>query len=480
MQILQRYQQLPEILYHFQRPSPYPDTIAGHFNAKLADELQWTAKEKESWLDFVSGHKSFDNFQSLSMVYAGHQFGHWAGQLGDGRGILVAQLQNKKQQVIDLHLKGAGKTPYSRMGDGRAVLRSVIREYLAGHLLNSLNIPSSNAIGFVTTNQKIQREELERGAMLLRTSDCHIRLGHFEWLAQYQPELLADFTHKCMQWHYPECFQEEIPVLAFAQKVIENTANLIAQWQLIGFAHGVMNTDNFNITGSTLDFGPFIFMERFRPEAIFNHSDHYGRYVYQNQPSIARWNLWIWLNALSSLNPAGMSKTDFQQLLLTVLEKFEDTFLEKYQQGLAHKMGLPTFHRDSFNCGLRFLDILKQEQLDYSQSFILLQQKDFSTLQKQCKNESAFNQFLQQYQAIREYQDCESLDNLMQISNPHYILRTHSVQYAIDLAEQLDFSEVNRLFTLLSQPYTKQLSLEKPSDTQPAEDTNEVILSCSS
>ena len=211
------------------------------------------------------------------------------------------------------------------MGDGRAVLRSVIREYLAGHALNALGVPSSNALGFTSSTQNIQRETLEPGAMLLRTADSHIRFGHFEWINQYAPELLRDFTYKCIEWHYPDCLKTQLPVLAFAEEVIKRTASMIAKWQLVGFAHGVMNTDNLNITGSTLDFGPYGFMERFRPGWINNHSDYQGRYSYQNQPSIAHWNLWIWLNNLIPL-AEETDKEQFKEELAKCLEQFEPTF----------------------------------------------------------------------------------------------------------------------------------------------------------
>lgn len=481
MHIILDYPTLPTDLYHQQSPTPLDSCIAGHFNQELANELAWTTQEQQDWALYCSGQKCIDGFPSLSMVYAGHQFGHWAGQLGDGRGILLAQVQNKHGQRIDLHLKGAGKTPYSRMGDGRAVLRSVIREYLAGHALNALNIKSSNAIGFTTSHQYIQREKLERGAMLLRTSDCHIRLGHFEWIAQYRPELLADFTQKCIDWHYPECNLAENPILAFAQQVIKNTAKMIADWQLVGFAHGVMNTDNLNITGSTLDFGPFIFMERFRPNRIHNHSDHQARYVYQKQPQMAHWNLWVWIASLIPLAPQGMSKTQCQQQLLDALEQFESVFLAEYQHGLAKKMGLPDFHQQSFDCGLNFLNILSAEQLDYNQSFIALQEQRYTDLRNQCLDIRQFDDFLTQYQAIREYQDTQALDLIMQAHNPHYILRNHMVQTAIEQAEHLDFTEVDRLFRLLSNPFQKQTALEKASDLAPLpKGTPETILSCSS
>ena len=385
-----------------------------------------------------------------------------------------------KKIKIDLHLKGAGSTPYSRMGDGRAVLRSVIREYLAGHALNALGVASSHAVGFTTSTQGVQRETLELGAMLLRTSECHIRFGHFEWINQYAPELLAEFTQKCIEWHYPECLEAEQPILAFVEKVIERTAMMIAKWQLVGFAHGVMNTDNLNITGSTLDFGPYGFMERFRPNWINNHSDYQGRYTYQNQPSIGHWNLWTWLNNLIVL-ATPEHKEQFKQDLAKCLEKFEPIFLEHYGQGLCEKMGVPHFHKDSLDCSFAFLRILQAEQLDYTQSFLRLQNQEYKALRDDCLDTRQFDSFLQQYQAIREHQNIEELDQNMRKANPHYILRNHMAQKAIELAERGDFSEVDRLFKLLDQPYTQQLDLEVEQDTAPlASDVPESSVSCSS
>ena len=480
MKFNSRYPALSPKLYHEQMPSPLKGAKVGHFNAALADELQWSEQEKAEWVEICSGQKTFPEFHPLAMVYAGHQFGQWAGQLGDGRGLLIAQVLNQQGQTIDLHLKGAGSTPYSRMGDGRAVLRSVIREYLAGHALNALGVPSSNSVGFTTSEQGVQREKLELGAMMLRTSDCHIRLGHFEWINQYQPELLKEFTEKCIEWHYPECLKAENPILAFATKVIQNTAVMIAKWQLVGFAHGVMNTDNLNITGSTLDFGPYGFMERFRPNWINNHSDYNGRYTYQNQPSIAHWNLWNWLNNLISLAPIE-TKEQFKKELADCLEHFEPTFLEHYTHGLCQKMGLPSFHKDSFDCAMAFLRILQSEQLDYTDSFIRLQNKQYEAIKDDCLDRRQFESFLAQYENIRENQDIDTLDAEMCKANPIYILRNHMAQKAIELTERNDFSEVDRLFKLLSQPFTKQPDVERAEDLAPlASDVPEVMVSCSS
>ncbi|EXE92868.1 hypothetical protein SAMN02799632_00326 [Acinetobacter pittii] len=480
MQFNPLYPSLPSKLFHVQQPSPLRGAKAGHFNSALADELQWSEDDKNTWVEICSGQRTFPEFPSLAMVYAGHQFGQWAGQLGDGRGLLIAQILNTKGQTIDLHLKGAGPTPYSRMGDGRAVLRSVVREYLAGHALNALGVASSHAVGFTTSTQGVQREKLELGAMLLRTSECHIRLGHFEWINQYAPELLSEFTQKCIEWHYPECLETENPILSFAKKVVERTAIMIAKWQLVGFAHGVMNTDNLNITGSTLDFGPYGFMERFRPNWINNHSDYQGRYTYQNQPSIGHWNLWTWLNNLIPLAEPEQ-KDKFKEELARCLEQFEPIFLEHYGQGLCQKMGLPHFHKDSLDCSFAFLRILQTEQLDYTQSFIRLQNKEYKALRDDCLDIRQFDEFLSQYESIREHQDIDELDANMQKANPVYILRNHMAQRAIEAAERDDFSEVDRLFKLLNHPYTKQPELEQPQDLGPLpSDVPDVAVSCSS
>ena len=291
------YVTLDTRLYHEQQPTPLDNPRAGHFNTEVAKQLGWLDDDElmARWVEILGGQYVPAEFRPLSMAYAGHQFGQWAGQLGDGRGLLMAQVLDNNDKLQDLHLKGIGLTPYSRMGDGRAVLRSTIREYLCGHALTQLGIPSSNALGFVVSDTRVRRERMEAGAALMRVADSHIRLGHVEWIASFAPDLLGEFTDYMIDIYYPECRDSEAPVLAFLQAVVERTARMIADWQLIGFAHGVMNTDNLSITGSTLDFGPFGFMERFNPAWINNHSDHTGRYAYQNQPAIGHLNLNILL-----------------------------------------------------------------------------------------------------------------------------------------------------------------------------------------
>ncbi len=471
MQFDNRYATLDDRLFHRQSPVALTDPIAGHFNAQLAEHLKWP--DDLNWVDVIAGKIVPTGFDPLAMAYAGHQFGQWAGQLGDGRGLLLAQVIDNTGQLQDLHLKGAGPTPYSRMGDGRAVLRSVIREYLAGHALNKLGVASSNALGFVSSKTPVQREQLERGACLLRVADSHVRLGHFEWINQYQPELLKEFTSKMIDWYYPECKADPQPELAFAKAVIQRTAKTMADWQLVGFAHGVMNTDNLSITGSTLDFGPYGFMERFNPAWINNHSDHTGRYAYQNQPSIAHWNLWVWLGQLL---PLGISKENLQ----TALAEFEPLFLEYYTQGMANKMGLSVAHPETFDVGMDFLRILQQNKLDYTSSFRqLMDDANWNILRNECIDIQAFDQFIARYRRIVNQQTLDNRLALMQASNPIYILRNHMAQRAIEQAENNDFSEVARLFELLSNPFTSQPELERAEDLLPPVG-EEVAVSCSS
>lgn len=487
MKIDNRYARLDSRLFHKQPPEPLSSPIAGHFNAALAEQLDWQFTDAQDWVPILSGQVVPEGFDPLAMAYAGHQFGQWAGQLGDGRGLLLAQIIDKNGQLQDLHLKGVGLTPYSRMGDGRAVLRSVIREYLAGHALNALSIASSNALGFVSSGTPVQREKLERGACLLRVADSHVRLGHFEWINKFAPDALPDFTTAMIESYFPECQNAESPILAFAESVIKKTAKTIADWQLVGFAHGVMNTDNLSITGSTLDFGPYGFMERFEPTWINNHSDHSGRYVYQNQPSIAHWNLWLWLGQLLPLNAVDPLVT--KESLSAVLSTFEPEFLHQYTLGMSKKMGLIEEQKGVLELSSDFLRILERNRLDLTNSFRLLSddsEKGWRLLRLECisiEEMEKFDTFAAQYQNLITESGLSDTQRktMMDGANPIYVLRNHIAQTAIERAEAGDFSEVARVFDLLSTPFTKQLERETPADIAPLPDDHPpVSVSCSS
>lgn len=482
------YANLDTRLYHEQLPTPLDNPGAVHFNTQVAEQLGWTDDEDlmARWVEILGGQYVPTEFRPLSMAYAGHQFGQWAGQLGDGRGLLMAQVLDKNDQLQDLHLKGAGLTPYSRMGDGRAVLRSTIREYLCGHALTQLGIASSNALGFVVSDTKVRRERLEAGAALMRVADSHIRLGHIEWIASFAPDLLAEFTDYMIDTYYPECRDSDKPVLAFLQAVVERTARMIADWQLIGFAHGVMNTDNLSITGSTLDFGPFGFMERFNPAWINNHSDHSGRYAYQNQPAIGHWNLNIWLPHFMRL------KDVTREALADCLAPYEATFMQHYQQGLCRKLGLP-HQRESLSLAFEWLTLLEDNLLDYTNSFRALlslispdqhpyEQQLWTIMTAELNNEAT--QVLQDWATrylaqIQQNSDTQAIED-MQTSNPIYVLRNSMAQRVIVAAEQGQFDELNRVFSLLASPYTLQDSAIELDTLPPAPHAPQMPISCSS
>lgn len=492
------YANLDTRLYHRQPPTPLDNPRAGHFNPQVAEQLGWSENSDlmARWVEILGGHYIPTEFTPLSMAYAGHQFGQWAGQLGDGRGLLMAQVLDNNDQPQDLHLKGSGLTPYSRMGDGRAVLRSTIREYLCGHALNQLHIPASNALGFVVSDTPVRRERMEAGAALMRVADSHIRLGHIEWIASFAPDLLGEFTDYMIDTYYPECRDSDQPILAFLQSVVERTAKMIADWQLIGFAHGVMNTDNLSITGSTLDFGPFGFMERFNPAWINNHSDHTGRYAYQNQPAIGHWNLNVWLAHFMRLTQYGVTRDSLAECLAV----YEPTFMQHYQQGLCRKLGLP--HKsESLKLAFEFLTLLEDNLLDYTNSFRsllgLIAPEDFpyeqqllSTLDLELNGNTSIDAssaaqhvwqaWCEEYLAQISLLDKTAVIDSLKHNNPVYILRNDMAQRAITAAEQGQFEEVARLYTLLASPYTVQDRASELDTTAPARHARQQPISCSS
>ena len=284
------FAELPALFHNRQTWDGFNNPSLVIENAQLKKELGLKNIDSEALLDIFNGVLSIENLKPLSMAYAGHQFGQYVEQLGDGRGLLLGEIDSP-DGLIDIHLKGAGKTPYSRFGDGRAVLRSVIREYLCGEAMHALSIPTSRALMIIGSDEVVIREKSETAAMLARTAKTHIRFGNFEYFHyNNKPEyvkVLADF---CIE-KYPAYFlSTKNKYEEFFRSVVDYTACMIAQWQASGFCHGVMNTDNMSILGETFDYGPYGFMEDYLPSYVCNHSDHQGRYAFKNQPYIGLWN----------------------------------------------------------------------------------------------------------------------------------------------------------------------------------------------
>jgi serine/tyrosine/threonine adenylyltransferase len=417
-------------------------------------------------LRIFSGHAPFPGGESLAMVYSGHQFGAWAGQLGDGRALLIAQVRNGQGQLWDVQLKGAGVTPYSRFGDGRAVMRSTIREYLAGEAVAALSIPTTRGLAIVATGETVRREQMEPGAILTRLAPSHIRFGHFEHFhyagKQEEVRLLADHV---VQEYFP-AFDGDYG--GWFGEVVKRTAELIAGWQAVGFAHGVMNTDNMSILGVTLDYGPYGFMDGYDPDFICNHSDETGRYSFSNQPGIGLWNLKALAIALSSLIGS--------ETLVEKLNGYEAHFVNAYRQKMRAKLGLTLAEEGDDRLIGELLALMANAHADYTLTFRGLPSpaENWLALFGAARAEAAA--WLTAYRRRMESEGNPALDRL----NPKYVLRNWVAETAIRAVEDRDdVGTLDRVLRLVQNPYD-----EHPADEAlalpPAPEFCDLSVSCSS
>ncbi|MBK6757336.1 MAG: YdiU family protein [Moraxellaceae bacterium] len=436
-----------------------------HFNPQVAQLLDLETSNNSDLATYFSGAMPLPNSQPLAMTYSGHQFGQYNPQLGDGRGLLLGEVVNSKGERWDIHLKGAGKTPYSRFGDGRAVLRSSIREYLGSEALHGLGIPSTRALCIIGSKEPVQRETTETAATLVRVADSHIRFGHFEWIFNNQPKLLKSFSDYVIQRHYPSCQHSPKPYANLLQQIVTRTATLMAQWQLVGFAHGVMNTDNFSITGCTFDYGPYGFLDVYKPSFVCNHSDNTGRYAWNQQPSIGLWNLNALAYALSPL----IDKED----IMAALQSYEATLLDTYYKGIKAKLGLIENNEQDNALAFDLLDILMKNNMDYTRTFRALShinQEDIQcSLRDDCLGRAKFDDWFKRYTQRLAQEKTTNLQRQqqMQATNPKYILRNYLAQIAIEKAEKGDFSEIDTLLMLVQNPYDEHPNYEHYANIPP-------------
>ena len=436
-------------------PTPLKDARLLYYSAPLAQELGldqalFDAQHQGLW----SGESLLNGMKPLAQVYSGHQFGSWAGQLGDGRGILLGEQLLTNGKKVDWHLKGAGLTPYSRMGDGRAVLRSVVREFLASEALHHLGIPTTRALTIVTSQNPVFREQPERGAMLLRVAESHIRFGHFEhFYHRNQPEQVRQLADYAIEHHWPELAQEQDRYFLWFKDIAERTARLIALWQSVGFAHGVMNTDNMSILGLTIDFGPYGFLDDYNPGYICNHSDYQGRYAFNNQPAVAYWNLHKLANALSGLMT--------MEQLQAGLAAYEPELMGAYGKRMRAKLGLFTQNEQDNDLLNRLLDLMAKEKRDYTRTFRLLSQVEQASPQIALRDDFINrDEFDSWYQLWRTRLELDQVDDsqrnqLMLSVNPKRILRNYLAQQAIEAAENDDISVLEHLHHGLLAPYSE-------------------------
>lgn len=434
-------------------PTPLKGARLLYHSEPLARELgldeSWFTQDKTPiW----AGEKLLPGMRPLAQVYSGHQFGVWAGQLGDGRGILLGEQRLADGRSMDWHLKGAGLTPYSRMGDGRAVLRSAIREFLASEALHHLGIPTTRALTIVTSEEPVYREQPERGAMLLRVAESHVRFGHFEhFYYRKQPEQVQQLADFVIARHWPQLQDQAEGYLLWFTDVVESTARLIAHWQTVGFAHGVMNTDNMSILGLTIDYGPYGFLDDYKPDYICNHSDHQGRYAFDNQPAVALWNLHRLAQTLSGL----MSTEQLQQALAA----YEPALMRAYGEQMRAKLGFFTQSQQDNDLLTGLLSLMAQEGRDYSRTFRLLshteQQQAQSPLRDEFIDRAAFDGWYQQYRQRLQQEQVSDAERqqAMKAVNPKLILRNYLAQQAIESAERDDVSKLARLHQALLTPF---------------------------
>ncbi len=440
----------------------------------------WTQRHDLQALQVFSGNALWPGMQPLASVYSGHQFGIWAGQLGDGRALWLGEL-NTPAGPMELQLKGAGLTPYSRMGDGRAVLRSSIREFLCSEAMFGLGIPTTRALCVTGSPLPVRREEVETAAVVARVAPSFVRFGHFEHFASTdQPEALRRLADFVIDTCYPACRDTTQPYAAFLEAVTRRTALMVADWQAVGFCHGVMNTDNMSILGLTIDYGPFGFLDGFDPSHICNHSDHQGRYAYARQPSVALWNLHALAQALLPL----IGEPD---AALAAIEPYRAVFSQAMVARLSAKLGLATAQESDPALIDDLMTLMAKEQSDFTFTFRQLAHfgSDASAtndaLRDSFVDRPAFDAWAQRYaQRLRsEASDDAQRALRMNRVNPNIVLRNHLAETAIAQARSGDFAEVQRLHDALRRPFDASPEFSQYA-ALPPEWARGIEVSCSS
>lgn len=456
------------------KPQPLRNPRWIGWNHALARSLELPFEPDEQSLKICSGADLFPGSDPIAQKYAGHQFGAWNPDLGDGRGLLLGEWVDGQGEYWDFHLKGAGKTPYSRFGDGRAVLRSSIREFLGSEALHALGIPTTRALALVGSDQPVQRETVETGAMLLRVAKTHIRFGHFEWFSHSdQTEKLAKLIDFTLKHHFPQHLDTADPIAGFYAEVVERTARLMAHWMAYGFCHGVMNTDNMSIIGDTFDYGPYAFLDATLPNFICNHTDVEGRYAFGRQPDIALWNL-------QALAQALISQTE-QQSLLNSLSEFGPVYNDHFIKLMGERMGISVPVEEDRELISEWMQILVAEQGDFHLRIRALADRhvnDWPELDDDYTDRARFRRWRE---ALAERLKDEPDDGrpLARSCNPVTVLRTHLAQEVIAAAEMGDNKPFEQYLAALQSPFEHRDEWQHWSEPPPRDQVAQP-LSCSS
>ncbi|MCK5892824.1 MAG: YdiU family protein [Endozoicomonadaceae bacterium] len=462
------YSQLPASFYSRVMPQALDNPRLVSVNPKVAHLLDLDSDDRDDMLAVTSGQRVPAGADPLAMAYAGHQFGIYVPHLGDGRALLLGEVRNVHGERWDLHLKGSGHTPYSRQGDGRAVLRSSIREYLACEAMHGLGIPTTRALCLVDSDTPVQRESLETAAAIIRVAPSHVRFGSFEYFYYRHKHVelrqLAEFV---ITAHFPALAGRDDRYSLFYREVIKRTAEMIARWQAVGFCHGVMNTDNMSILGLTLDYGPFGFMEAFDAGHVCNHSDVQRRYAFNQQPDIGYWNCACLGQALLPL------LGDDVDLIKEMLGHYPDDFSSAYSSLMRQKAGLMTQEKSDSFLFDNLLTLMQKNGTDYTLFFRRLCDfepcRENAPLKVLFKDQDALTQWCQIYsnRLKLEQEKADTRQMTMKKVNPKYVLRNYMVQIAIDKAVEGDYSEIDHLLALVQKPFAEWPEYEHYAELPP-------------
>ena len=420
------------------------------FNAMLAEDLGLPTNLDEFTVAALAGNGVIEGSEPIAQAYAGHQFGHF-NILGDGRAILLGEHVTPSGNRFDIQLKGAGRTPYSRSGDGRATTSAMLREYLISEAMHGLRIPTTRSLAVVGTGDEVYREFVSEGAVLTRIAASHIRVGTFQYAAKYLPkEELQAFCDYVIERHYPEIASEENPPLAFLRKVQDKQINLIVDWMRVGFIHGVMNTDNMSIPGETIDYGPCAFMNAYNPATVFSSIDRNSRYAYGNQPTIAQWNIACLASALIPI--IQDDQEEGVKLCQEVINAFPLAYEQRWAKMMCSKLGIVNEEKGDAELIKDLLKWMEQNKADYSNTFLQLTKSEDELAGVYIQRD--FISWLERWKdRISEY-SWEEVQGLLRKFNPKFIPRNHLVEEALHQAANFnDYSLFNRLLEVLQSPY---------------------------
>ncbi len=445
-------------------PTPVAKPRLLRFNRELAEELDpdLAGLDDAALAQLFSGNIVPPGVVPIAMAYAGHQFGHFVPQLGDGRAILLAESCDRAGRRRDIQLKGSGRTPYSRGGDGRAALGPVLREYLVSEAMHALGIPATRALAAVSTGESVQREQLLPGAILTRVASSHVRVGTFEYFAaRGDVDAVRILANYVIDRHYPHASRDKAPYLALLAEVTSRQAALIAGWMHVGFIHGVMNTDNMAVSGETIDFGPCAFMDAFDPKAVFSSIDSQGRYAYCNQPHAAAWNLSRFAETLLPLIDADVERA--VQQATQVIATFGAAFQEHWLAGMRRKLGMMLHEDGDAALAEDLLEVMHRNQADFTLTFRGLcaaaaNESGDQEVRMLIANARDYDEWAQRWRTrlARESVPPAERAEAMRRVNPRYIPRNHLIERIIQAAARDDFAPFEELCTVLSQPYLAQ------------------------